>query len=330
MIAFRSRSSVPIRTSLLLGAAVLLPMHSHAHALQDAGLSVELRAEALVDHGRIALADVAVIHADGAQAAALGSIELGRVPRVGYVERLSRGQIEQAIRRTTARAGAISWQGATAVAVRPRAQTVPAHTLSQAAVAALQQHLAGMSGRTTISVEAPPADVLVPVGQLELHTRALPAQPRNGRAPVWIDLRVNGELYRSVVVQLNVSVHQQAYLARHAIDAGELVTAADFEIAAADVAGTDALPTQQPLAPFRAARALRTGQALTSAAMLPSGTVLRGDQVRLTIRAGAIGIDAAGVAMDDAGTGQPVRVRPSGSQDIVIGRLGPSGAVIID
>lgn len=321
---------MPIRSSLLLAAAALLPMHPYARPLGTADLSVELRAEALVDHARVALADVAVIHADGAQAAALGAIELGRAPRVGYVERFSRGQIEQAIRSTTPNAGAVSWSGATAVAVRTGAQTVAAQFMSQAAIEALRRHLAGMGGRTTISVETPPADVLVPVGQLELRPRALPARVQNGRAPVWIDLHVNGELYRSVVVRLAVSVHQQAYLARHEIDAGALVTSADFEIAEADVAGTDPLPAQQPLAPFRAARALRAGQPLTSAAMLAGGTILRGDQVRLTIRAGAIGIDTAGVAMDDAGPGQPVRVRPSGSQDIVTGRLGPSGAVIID
>jgi flagella basal body P-ring formation protein FlgA len=318
------------RTSLLLGAAALLPMHSYAQPPGVTGMSVELRAEALVDHARIVLSDVAVLHADGAQEAALKAIDLGRAPRVGYVERFSRAQIEQAIRHTTANAGAVNWSGAAAVAVRTEAQTVAAQTLSQAAVAALQQRLAGSGGRTTISVEAPPADVLVPAGQLELRPRALPAKPQNGRAPVWIDLHVNGELYRSVVVQLAVSVHRQAYLARHAIDAGNLVTAADFEIADADVPGTDALQAGQPLAPFRAARSLRTGQPLTSAAMLAGGTILRGDQVRLTVRAGAIGVDTAGVAMDDAGPGQAVRVRPSGSQDIVTGRLGPSGAVIID
>ncbi len=319
-----------LRTSLLLGAATLLPMHSYARPPDGAGVSVELRAEVLLDHARIALADVAVIHADAAQAAPLAAIDLGSAPRVGYVERFSRAQVEQAIRRTTANAGPIRWSGATAVAVRTEVQTVTAQALSDAAVSALRRHFGGVGGNTAISVDAPPADVLVPVGQVALRPRALPARPEHGRSPVWIDVLVNGAMYRSVVVQLAVSVRRQAYLARHDIEAGSLVTAADFELVEADVAGTDALAAQPPLAPFRAARALRAGQPLTGAAMLAGGTVLRGDPVRLTIHAGAIGIDTAGVAMDDARPGQQVRVRPSGSQDIVTGRLAPSGAVIID
>ncbi|KQY12032.1 hypothetical protein ASD28_05370 [Massilia sp. Root133] len=322
------------QTSLLLGAAMLLPMHSYAQLPDGSALSVELRTDALVGHARIVLSDVAVIRTDRTQApalvAALGAAELGRAPRVGYVERLSRAQIEQTIRRTTANVGAVNWSGAAAVAVRTEAQAVAAQTLAQAAIAALQRYLAGPGDRTTITVEAPPADVLVPVGEVELRPRALAAKPRNGRAAVWIDLHVNGELYRSVLVPLLVSVRQQAYLARHVITAGSIATAADFEVAEADVAGTNALTTQQPLAPFRAARELHSGQPLTAAAMLAGGTVLRGDQVRLTIRAGAIGIETAGVAVDDAGPGQPIRARPNGSQDIVTGHLGPSGAVIVD
>ncbi len=312
---------------------MLLPLHAYAQSADRPGASVELRADALLDHARITLADIAVIHADGAQAALeaeLGSIVLGRAPRVGYVERFSRAQVEQAIRRASAKAGVLRWSGAATVAARTEAQTVDGQTLTRTAIAALEQHLAGLGGRAVLAADVAPADVLVPAGQLELRTRALPAKPQHGRVPVWIDLHVNGELYRSLVVQLAVTVHQQVYLARHAMDAGSSVTAADFDIGEADIAATDALLAQVPLAPFRTARALRAGQPLTAFAMLADGAVRRGDQFRLTARIGAIGIDTAGVAMDDAGPGQPVRMRPSGSQDVVIGRLAPSGAVIVD
>lgn len=318
--------------SLLLSVATLVPLHAHAQATALPGVSVALRAEALVDHARIALADVAVIQADGAQAALeaeLGTIVLGHAPRVGYVERLSRAQIEQAIRRATAKVGALRWSGAAAVAARTATQTVDAQALSHAAIAAAEQHLAGMAGRATVAADVTPDDALVPAGQLALRARALPAR-LHGRVPVWVDVHVNGALYRSLVVQLAVTLRQQAYLARHAIDAGSFVTAADFDIVEADVAATGAVPVQQPLAPFRAARALRAGQPLTAAAMLAGGAVRRGDQFRLAVRTGAIGIDTAGVAMDDAGPGQPIRVRPSGGRDIVTGHLAPSGVVIID
>ena len=61
-----------------------------------APLALTLRADALVAHGRITLADVAGVPA---QAAALAELELAAAPRVGYVERLSRAHIEQLLAR---------------------------------------------------------------------------------------------------------------------------------------------------------------------------------------------------------------------------------------
>jgi flagella basal body P-ring formation protein FlgA len=317
-------------TSLLLGAAALLPMHPLAQPSTGAGPSVELRANALVDHARIALADVALIHASKDQAAKLGSVELGRAPRIGYVERLSRSQVEQAIRRTIGDAGPLEWRGAAAVAVRTKSQNVAAPALAQAAIMALQPQVGVTGAQVNLTLAARLNDVEVPLGQLELRPRAQPIMVRGGRAPVWIDLVVDGEVYRSVMVQLAVAAHRPAYVAKHAIEAGAHAGADDFAVADADLADADALSTDQPLAPFRAARTIRTGQALSPGAMLASDKVMRGDQVRLVVHAGQIGIETAAIAMADAGPGQLVRVRPSGSQDIVTGRLSPSGTVTID
>jgi flagella basal body P-ring formation protein FlgA len=302
---------------ILLLIAALLPIHGMAQSL-------ELRQEALVDHARIVLSDVAGVPAGFA------SIELGRAPRIGYVERFSRMQIEQAIRRHVVIAGAPNWSGAPAVAVRTKTQGVSAQALVEVAMTAAAAQFGGVGRNLSLSLATPLSDVEVPVGRLQLRPRAVPANVRGGRAPVWVDLLVEGEFYRTVAVQLAIAARQQVYVARFRLEPGALAQAQDFAPADTDVAGADVVPADRPLLPFRVGRAIRAGQPLMPAAMLQTGQIMRGDRVRVRIDAGQIGIETAAVAMSDARPGEALNVRPAGGRDVVTGRVSQSGTVVIE
>lgn len=319
-----------LRSSLFMGVATLLPAYLPAHALAAPDASLELRRDALVEQARIVLGDVAVVPSAQPHAEALRAVALGQAPRVGYVERFSRAQLEQAIRRQVPNAGAIDWSGAAVVAVRTRAQSVPAQAMADVAIAAARARFYGAGRRVDVSLAVPLNDLEVPAGALEVRARPSQAKVQGGRLPLWLDLLVNGKVYRSVVAELAVSAQQQAYVARRALQPGELASAADFEVLEADVAGADALPADRTLPAFRVGRAVRAGEALSAGAMLESGKILRGDQVRVRVMSGQIGIETSAVAMADAAPGQALRVRPSGGTDIVTGRVNPSGVVIIE
>ncbi len=317
-------------SSLFLGAAALLSADSSAYAQGVSSVSIELRREALVERPRIALADIATVRMDGTATTSLNALQLDPAPRVGHVVRYSRPQLEQAIRRFLPDAGHVAWLGAESVTVRTRAQSVTAQSLSDAALHAGRAHFNSPGQELTVALAAPLSHVDVPTGSVEIRARPIHAKVQGGRVPLWLDLLVDGTVYRSVVAQLLVAASQPAYVARRDLAVGERASDNDFAITTAEVAGIRPLRTDKPLGAFRVGHPIRSGEALQASFMLDSGKILRGDQVRVQVAHGQIGIETAAIAMVDAAPGQLVRVRPSGSQDIVTGRVSRSGLVILE
>ena len=321
---------MPFRLLLLAGACALAPVFAHAFDSARAPLSIELRPSALIGHTRITLADVARVAAVPL-AGDIGVIELGNAPRVGYTERLTREQIEHALRRRlNLGPGALAWSGAASVAVRVQSQTVRSHELAAAATEAVARRHQSASGKLSAAVATAPADIDVPSGVITIRARPLAPGAVAARIPVWLDLAVDGVAYRSVVVPVSVTLREQAYVALRALQPGALASATDFAIAEVDVAGVQALPVGAGGARFRLRAALKAGQVLGSNALVPNGKVLPGDQVRLSVREGQIGIETEAVAVAEAEPGQLLAVRPRGGSDIVTGRLSQAGIVNIE
>jgi flagella basal body P-ring formation protein FlgA len=284
-----------------------------------------LRADVAIAHARVTLADVV---APDAALDEFGAIDLGPAPRVGYVERYSRAQLEHALRQHGATG--VAWQGASAVTLHTNSQSVPALRLRDAALRAA--HLAFDTRYPSVDVAAVGvvADVQCPVGPLEIRVRPLTATTLAARVPVWIDLLVDGQIYRSVVVPLAFAWSRPVYLARRAMAAGERADLGDFELANADIAGKQALAVGSTPTSFRLRQSMKAGQLLAAAAVAADGAVQRGDHLRLRVRSGQIGIETDAVALADALPGQLLAVRPARGSDSVTGRLGAAGTVNIE
>ena len=319
------------RLLLLWGACALAPVVAHAGEPAPGPLSIALRPNALVAHARITLADVASVSASGASIIDIAGIELGQAPRVGYVERVSRAQIEHALRRRmNLDTASVTWSGAPSVAVRVQAQTVRAATLSSKAVETVTARFEEPGSTLGVVVLTPSSDLEVPVGELAVQARPIAQQALAARMAVWLDIFVGGTLYRSVVVPVGLTVQRPAYVARRALAQGAVASAADFTIADVDVAGVQALPVSSNHTTFRLRQPVDAGQILAKNAVTPADKVLRGDQVRLVVRHGQIGVETDGVAVAEAEPGQLLAVRPRGGSATVTGRLGLAGTVNIE
>ncbi|HZV64525.1 MAG TPA: hypothetical protein VFG03_06415, partial [Telluria sp.] len=182
------------RFLLALAASALL---CGAAAPASHGVAIELLPEVVLDQPHIALADVAYVHAEQADSAALAHVDLGSVPRVGYVERFDRAQLETAIRQQTGmRAPALHWSGAAAVAVRTKTHPMLAQALVDAALAAVNAEFTRRHLHAEASVTTPPGDIELPAGDWQLRARSLHDTAVGARLPVWIDVLVDGTPYR--------------------------------------------------------------------------------------------------------------------------------------
>jgi flagella basal body P-ring formation protein FlgA len=293
-------------------------------------LALTLRHDVQLDHARILLGDVAALPAGTAPDVA--GLDLGAAPRVNAVERLTRAQIALLIRRRLQwPAAALAWSGADSVSVQRHSQPVAGAVLGEAAVDAV---LAAWSPRfpgLQASVEAPPADVEIVRGAYTITARALDATRLPARAAVWLDLLVDGQVQRSVVVPVSFTWQRPAYVARRALAAGSTVQAEDFDVREQNVAGLDAQPVGGTPAPgWRLRRAMQPGQVLARGLLPASGTVFPGDTVLVQVHSGAIGIDMPAVVQTEAAQGQQVVVRTQHSSETLTGRLTAAGTVLIE
>jgi flagella basal body P-ring formation protein FlgA len=313
----------------MLAAASLFTACTHAAAAAapagDRTLALTLRATVTLGDAALRLGDLVEI-APGNDPALL-ALPLGQAPRVGHLLRLRRAELETALLRQGILAP-IAWQGAQAVIIATRTQRIDPPLLRGAALAHLAQSFASVGD--TFDVTMPETAVDIPQRPYQLRARAV--DPQAGpRVLVWLDVLVDDAVYRSVVMPATVTRSRTCWVARRPIAGGARVDSADFAQRQVNVAGLGAVVEGwDTLAGTRLRSALREGQVLTVQAVAPVGAVFRGDPVRLTLQAGTLDIEAPGVAQASALPGQLVAVRSASSGEIVSGRLGRAGNVVIE
>lgn len=313
MIAFLNRA-------VLAALALLAP--GAAPCLAAAAVPLTLRASVTLDHPAVVLADL-VDAAPGIDPRLL-AMPLGAAPRVGYVLHWRRADLAAQLRRQGANV-AIDWQGASAVSVATLTQRLDPQLLQEAAVA----RLAATFGEPDDAFNLAPQDGAVDIPQRPYALRTRPVATGGGaRVLVWVDVLVDGAVYRSVVVPATVTRMRAGWVARRALAAGSRIDSADVEPRQVNAAGLGPLPDAVDGARLRGA--VRAGEVLTMATLAPTGAVLRGDAVRLTIQSGALAIEAPGVAQGSALPGQLVAVRSASSGEILSGRVNRAGNVLVE
>jgi flagella basal body P-ring formation protein FlgA len=149
---------------------------------------------------------------------------------------------------------------------------------------------------------------------------------------VWIDVLVQGVLYRSVVVPLTVGAQRSVYVALRDLPAGSVAAAADFAERREEIGNLHdaALPAGALAHGGRVRQALAAGQIVTVRQMAPEDMVLRGERVRLLSGGAGIAIEISALAQADARLGQRLPVRLERSNETVMARVISPGVVGVD
>lgn len=305
-----------------------------AAAACAAPVKIELREEVLLSGARMLLSDVASVDAgDAALSQAIGALPLGSAPMAGYVDRRSRVELEVALRGQLFAPGQrIEWQGARSVTIRRESRTLdPALPLAEAV-----RHVTALFGPRHAALEltlaTPLAPMTLPPGVVQYKARALERQPLRARMPVWVDVLLDGVVYRSVVVTLAVVAREEVYVARRALGEGATLQSDDVMLATENVAGLsdEAVKRDALTGSPRLRAALAQGQVLTARQVAPSGTVLRGDRVTLEVRHQGLLLEVSAVAQGDAQVGQVVQVKMQQGSEPVSATVVAPGLVRID
>lgn len=293
---------------------------------------LELRPDVVLGGPQVTLSDLARIStADVALQDRLATLPVGRAPLVGHVDQRGRAELDLLLRSQVLHIDQpIVWRGAALVKIRRASQPLAVDLLVGAARRYLQSRFD--ADAIDMRLDGALADVAAPLGEVRLVARMAAPGRLRARMPVWVDVIVDGSLYRSVVVPLLVSERRSVYVARRVLAAGSSVTADDFELREEDVA----VLADEPVAPgglagpARMRQELDAGQVATVRQVALAGTVLRGDEVRLRTGAAGIAIETGAYAQANGVVGQRIPVRPLNSNETIMAWVTAPGVVSME
>lgn len=305
----------PLAHGGALAAALVL-----AGAVHAAPVAATLLAQVRVAHSDVAFADLAVLSGDAAGLSALAHLVVCRAPRVGYVQRLTPAMLYVAARRAGLDVD-IQWSGAAAVQVSTVAQQIDGADINAAVLSALRA-LDPDRGLVFAMPHAPDA-LDVPAGRNSLRVRRLDADALLPRTVVWVDIMVDGALYRSVQVPVGVTREQPVLVARADLRAGTVLEESAFVLERRNVVGArapmlSALPAGYPA---RLAHPLRAGDGLSADRLVAQNGVVSGDHVQVVAQAGAAAVEMDGVVVRGGVSGQVVEVQVAHSAQRLTGTL---------
>ncbi len=294
-------------------------------------IHIELKPEAIVSRRYVTIADIAqVSSADLVLKNAIEVLRVAEAPRIGFIEQLTRNELSQLIRsRLTSLPQAPEWDGANSVKVRSASRLVTADTFVDLAKRSVLKELRGKFEHVEVDLTSSVADIALPLGEASFVVRPIEQKHVYARLPVWIDVVVEGVVYRSVIVPFNIRVSQKVLVARRDLPEGAVVSSEDFSSKVEDVSAiSDELVSVADVqGRLHVKRPLGSGQILTRKYVSLPGAVSRGDVVRLVVAEGGVLIETRAVAEQEGVIGQRVKVKTDQGTGAISGRIVSAGVV---
>ena len=297
-------ASAPVVAKPLSGKPVKLRVVEHAVVR---GASVLVRDIATVDAG-----------GDPNVQRAVEAIEVARRPNFGYNRALQHRDIINQLAHAGVMPTDLEITGAREVLLQPRVHVVQPEEVEKIA----KQELEGYLQKTTsdeVDVSTPERlrPMHVPPGRVSFdlkpridHTKP----PTVDRASVFIDILVDGEVWRSERVDFRISRHFKALYVTRPVDRGEALGPHNTEMrrctvgrgVSLEVRGYDQLRSRV------ASRRLSANRFLMTTDLAEPAVVRPGDRVRVIAKSRGIRVTLLGVAQGRAARGERLQVLAQG------------------
>jgi flagella basal body P-ring formation protein FlgA len=305
-----------------------------ADALADAAtVQVALRAENTVAGAFFRLDEIAAVHSsDATLERELGALRIGLSPRAGSVLALKPGDVASAITRLKPELrDRVRVSGAQDAAVRRGPlQTVELARVRESAARALEAFLAERYRRYEIeSLGEFGGAIVVPDGRLELRPRIAAGKgPVPAHLTVWIEVHISGVHYQSFPVMFAVRGYLPVFTAKSGLRRGDLVRTQELLVREEQVAGygDTPVPVDVALSTLRVKRPLAAGEVLTWRDAEQPPAVSRNQEIHVRLAVGAITVETAAIATQDARPGEVIQVRASTGRQTYSARVTGLGA----
>ena len=303
--------------AITLAGAAALPM-------------ITVRPECEIAGSNCTLGDLASVQsADAELTQRLKSILVCPTPLPGKTRMVTRDQIVIALRRGGVNDQSVQLLCPAQVNVRRGQSVVTGLALFEAAKTFAQSGVS-LSGTVVIEPRRLPADQIVPAGSPELRIKAGARGPRKGQNSVPVEIVVDGQVYRTVMVSVMVRVVAPVLVATKTISKSEPISSANTALQERDITTLSSdVMLEAPNADWTASVPISEGAVVRGQWVAAPAAVKSGDSVLVVVESGGVRVTEKGTAVQDGRLGDRIKVRFVGDVREARGIVAEPGVVKI-
>ncbi|MCK6445886.1 MAG: flagellar basal body P-ring formation chaperone FlgA [Planctomycetes bacterium] len=279
-----------------------------AALIAASSVTLNLPNDARVRGTELTLAAVAQVTSDDPELVERArNYALGYAPAPGYSRLLMAEHLERELERFLGVDVVV--KGQPSCRVYPEIERVPGATIEAAARRELENTLLGKDAKATLLESAAGIDVPAGEAPATFLARVNADSLRSGSFSVPVEVRVDGNAYRTVWTNWRLDLWEQRSVLVRPVKAGELITSdmlAEKRVAL-DTSNAKRLDPRQIVGSV-ASRNLTTETAIVEADLIRPAIVRKGDALFLSIKKGAINARVAGTAQENGAIGDRIRI----------------------
>ena len=296
---------------------------------------VHLRAGASIDREEVLLGDIARIECGDVQLAArLEKVQIAKVALPGQTRWIHPGQVEMHLNRlgrgTTDQVQLIARAGP--VKVTRNYLKVSEESISSAIKAYIDKNAPWDRKQMKVVKIHCPVDVKVPNGKITMEIKAPKHADWLGQMTFQVGISVDGEPARRISATASIEVLGKVVVTAKPLGRGEPIGPDDIKVVTMDLsrAPLKAVLDPREVSGGLADKAIAVNTVLRRDSIRFPPLVHRGDVVRVLAQSGALTISTRGLAKEDGGRGENIRLVNLRSRKNIHAKVIDSGTVQVD
>jgi len=289
--------------------------------------TVTLREEAYVRGPQVKLAEVAEI--EGEHVDVLRDLEVVVAAAPGGAKRISAALVETRVRDAGFDSAQVAVKGAPVVSATTLHLEITPGMLTEDLRAYIRKEMPWDPSAALVDVTAPATEYHVADGDVSVVWRPDPQYEYLGPGNFRGEIRVNGEMQRTVFARATVSAYESVVVATQPIARGDLISSANARLEKRELSALDpgAFFSMQDTAGRIAKTTIQPGQALTARRLEMPTLVERNQLVSIETRVGRLMIRGQAKALADGAAGDMILLLNVASNQKLSGVVRPDGVV---
>lgn len=295
-----------------------------------ARVSVHFQAEAEVTGTRIVLADIAAIEPQGSVADAIGALPVASAPAPGSTKGLHTVSVITSLRNRS-EAAEVDWMGSQSILVHRKALRVDREMLGAIIAEYLGENAHRLpQAEIRFTPLRAPEEMLLPYG--ELSWKVTPSRPGIiGSSSFSIFFAVDGAPAGNCVISGRIEAIAEAPTAVTTLNRGDLITEESITMERQVLTRPDRpILDKEEILGMQMTRTVRAGRVIEETHITLPPIIKEGEMVKIFGRKGSLLISTSGIARDDGGLGEHIRVRNIASNKLIHCRVDGPGMVSVE